>query len=420
MSSIWSKSRRWLIVTIRPRFLKANATICVAGTFRICAELADGDELVDANELLLDLGLGRAHGLDLLARPVVDAYRGAAAPGPPSWRMVLRDVRRHGFLVDLPALALLAAAGCDGDARARSTGTGTGTAPAPACHHHRRRRRRTVVATGAVRRSTTRRRGRDGRGGNATPLVTGRGRGAPGMIERGRGRSGVEYGPAVRGAACWRGAHSAQPAHRARPTAACTSGPAAAARCRRRRAVAAGEQHRGTAAAGARRAARFGGGSRGFRPAGLPHCARPPIRRAAAAASAALALGEFGRRVGCGRARRPLRSVCRRPATSAALRRRRRARTAQRLAAGTGAGSGTTRRGDGALAAPARGLRGARTLLALPPSADARDLVVGELLRWLRTANIQRPKHRDDFVARNAELRRQISGPEACSNHPPR
>ena len=33
ISSIWSKSSRWLIVTIRPSFLNANPTIWVAGTF---------------------------------------------------------------------------------------------------------------------------------------------------------------------------------------------------------------------------------------------------------------------------------------------------------------------------------------------------------------------------------------------------
>ena len=56
------------MVTIRPRFLNAKPTICVAGTLRICASSADGDELVDADGLPLALRLGDAHRLHLLAR----------------------------------------------------------------------------------------------------------------------------------------------------------------------------------------------------------------------------------------------------------------------------------------------------------------------------------------------------------------
>ena len=50
-------------------------------------ELAHRDELVDADELLLDLGRGGAHRLDLFARAVV-AGAATLRPGPPIWRMV--------------------------------------------------------------------------------------------------------------------------------------------------------------------------------------------------------------------------------------------------------------------------------------------------------------------------------------------
>jgi hypothetical protein len=57
ISSIWSKSSRWLIVTIRPRFLNALATICVADTSISSDELRHRQELVDADGRRL---LGRA------------------------------------------------------------------------------------------------------------------------------------------------------------------------------------------------------------------------------------------------------------------------------------------------------------------------------------------------------------------------
>ena len=61
ISSIWSKSRRWFTVTIRPSSLKANWTIWVAGIFMISASSRHGDELVDADPGLLALALlGRA------------------------------------------------------------------------------------------------------------------------------------------------------------------------------------------------------------------------------------------------------------------------------------------------------------------------------------------------------------------------
>jgi hypothetical protein len=40
ISSIWSKSRRWLMVTIKPRFLSAKPTIWVGEILRICARSA--------------------------------------------------------------------------------------------------------------------------------------------------------------------------------------------------------------------------------------------------------------------------------------------------------------------------------------------------------------------------------------------
>ena len=45
------------MVTISPRFLNAKATICVGGDLENVGELGDGDELVDADGLLLALGL---------------------------------------------------------------------------------------------------------------------------------------------------------------------------------------------------------------------------------------------------------------------------------------------------------------------------------------------------------------------------
>src|SRR5690606_8868028 len=77
-SSIWSKSRRWLIVTIRPRFLNALATICVAGT-----SLSSASSATVRNSLprpvraspAATLQLGHAAGDVLLHRRLVDATR---------------------------------------------------------------------------------------------------------------------------------------------------------------------------------------------------------------------------------------------------------------------------------------------------------------------------------------------------------
>ncbi len=55
ISSIWSKSSRWLTVTMSPSSLNANWTIWVAGTFIAVGELGDRDELVDPDPGLLPL-----------------------------------------------------------------------------------------------------------------------------------------------------------------------------------------------------------------------------------------------------------------------------------------------------------------------------------------------------------------------------
>ena len=95
-------------------------------------EFADRDELVDADELLLDLGRGGAHRFDFFARAVV---AGAAALGarPAHLAHRARDVRRHRLLIHLAALALLATpadgAGASHPARAAaSAAAAAGTA----------------------------------------------------------------------------------------------------------------------------------------------------------------------------------------------------------------------------------------------------------------------------------------------------
>ena len=90
MSSIWSKSSRWLTVTMRPSSLNANWTIWVAGTFIAPGELGHGDELVDpdAGLLLLPL-LGQPAGLHLAEGRLV----GATSPSGPRPFMPCR-VRR--------------------------------------------------------------------------------------------------------------------------------------------------------------------------------------------------------------------------------------------------------------------------------------------------------------------------------------
>ena len=96
------------MVIISPRFLKANATICGGRHLENVGELADRDELVDADQPLLALGVGDALRLDLLAVAAADvvgaAARGRAAHGGHG----LRDVRVHGALVDGAAASLLA------------------------------------------------------------------------------------------------------------------------------------------------------------------------------------------------------------------------------------------------------------------------------------------------------------------------
>ena len=82
-------------------------------------------------------------------------------------------------------------------------------------------------------------------------------------------------------------------------------------------------------------------------------------------------------------------------------------------------GSGRNRIGGGARAATAcrrggrcGGLRRAGALFALPACTSPRHLFVGELRQVTADDDIERPKHGDDFVARNAELCRQIMNPK--------
>src|SRR4029077_13594902 len=72
-------------------------------------ELADGDELVDTNCLLLALHLGRLLGGKLLTiAAILGATRSAATNWPAHRRHRFSDVRRHCFLID-SALPLLPA-----------------------------------------------------------------------------------------------------------------------------------------------------------------------------------------------------------------------------------------------------------------------------------------------------------------------
>ena len=91
-------------------------------------QLAHGDELVDADELLLDLGRGGAHRLDFFARAVV-ARAATLRSGAAHLAHGARDVRRHRLLVHLAALALLASTG-------RRRGR-THAARSPTGHRHR-------------------------------------------------------------------------------------------------------------------------------------------------------------------------------------------------------------------------------------------------------------------------------------------
>src|SRR5712691_9077707 len=72
-------------------------------------ELADGDELVDTNRLLLALHLGGLLGGKLLTiAAILGAARSAATNWPAHRRHRFSDVRRHRFLID-SALPLLSA-----------------------------------------------------------------------------------------------------------------------------------------------------------------------------------------------------------------------------------------------------------------------------------------------------------------------
>ena len=189
MSSIWSKSSRWLIVTIKPEFLEGERDDLRRRHLENLRKLADRDELVDANGFALALRLGGARRLELLARAATHVARRTTRRRAAHRRHRLRDVRIHRFLIDRSALALLATTAAVGDTSACSTAaaaTTTATATAAARPDGRRLSSRRAMpgpppgAADAI-----------GRGGKPPLLATGRGRGAPGVTGRGRGRSGA-------------------------------------------------------------------------------------------------------------------------------------------------------------------------------------------------------------------------------------
>ena len=109
ISSIWSKSSRWLTVTIRPSSLNANWTIWVAGTF-----MAPASSDTETNSLTRIRVFSRSR--SSASRPACDvAVRRlvGAAHALPAGRALhalqgLQDVRLHRILVHRRALALLA------------------------------------------------------------------------------------------------------------------------------------------------------------------------------------------------------------------------------------------------------------------------------------------------------------------------
>jgi len=113
------------MVTISPRFLKANATISVAGTFRFGAGSLTVMKLVDADELLLALRLGDACRLSVLASTATQVAGRTTSRRTAEGGHRLRKVRIHCFLIDRTALALLATVVAIGEARAGGTAATT-------------------------------------------------------------------------------------------------------------------------------------------------------------------------------------------------------------------------------------------------------------------------------------------------------
>ena len=370
------------MVTISPRFLNANATICVAGDLEDLRELADRDELVDANGLLLALGLGGARRLELLAR-CRDAGRSPPRRdgAPRMVAIVLRDVRIHRFLIDRAALALLATTAAIGDAGAGTAAAAAAAPPPPptTADGGRVSSRRAMPgpppgAADAI-----------GRGGNPA-AARDRTRARRARRDRARTRT-IGLSAGVRG-------ELADGVGRARLGA--------------RRCVATSRRFCG----GALRA------SRRLRPR-LPLCGGAP---------ASSARNRFDSRALRRRAASPRRRFLLRRALCGGLRGAcggdcglllggglhvgRLAAATDRLgadaAAGSGAGSGAAaRRGDDARSARAQPASRRDALLALPARANARDLVVGEHAHMAANGNVHRPKKCDHFVGGDPEFVRQ-------------
>ena len=325
-------------MTISPRFLNAKPTISRRRNLEDLRELADGDELVDANGLLLALDLGGAH-----APPSPRGCRVAIACGrrarraPRMRRHRLGDVGVHRFLIDRAALALLAR-----------------VAIGPRRHPRRRR------VCGApppdrdgARAYASRRRSRP-----ATPTR----RDAAGTAIRAgdgtRARRARRDRPRTRAIRCRPTGCAESPARTRGRAAAGVSAPLRLD-CRRRaplRRVSCVAR-----AAASACAARRGFGAAARRALGLAR-ARPPRRSRLGALGRRCARRPAARR----RPRRPVRPRLRRrrPATSAALRRRR-----------TGAVTPLRRgAGDGSAATAAVALRGddARARAAPPASRHER------------------------------------------------
>ena len=109
MSSIWSKSSRWLIVTIKPDILECERDDLRRRRLEDLRKLADRDEFVDANGLSLRAP-PRRRAPPRAPRACRDACRWRTARRRAAHgRHRLRDVGIHRFLIDRAALALFAA-----------------------------------------------------------------------------------------------------------------------------------------------------------------------------------------------------------------------------------------------------------------------------------------------------------------------
>src|SRR5512143_2630689 len=108
ISSIRSKSSRWLIVTICPSSLKAKVTICVGGTLSTLASSLTVMNSVTRTSVF-SRSFSAARLLDVAeARPLVARPRAPAGHRALDGRESPRDVLRHRFLVHRGLAALLA------------------------------------------------------------------------------------------------------------------------------------------------------------------------------------------------------------------------------------------------------------------------------------------------------------------------